>query len=248
MFKAMGIRTGLVLAVVLAVSGVVAQAASACEVQNKTSKAKYTELQAAVNAAEAGQTLKVTGTCEGNTTVEKDLTIIGKSPEATTLKGTGSGSVVTIIGGVTVTVSKLTITGGKASDGGGIYNEGTLTLSKATVSGNTAEEGGGIFNEVATVTLENSTVSGNTAARGDGMYNYGGTATLNKATVSGNTATALGGGIYNLGTATLNPKTKITENKASNKGGGIYDGKYAILVEAGGTVLGNTPENLYTQP
>ena len=48
-------------------------------------------------------------------------------------------------GGVTASISGLTITGGNATgNGGGLYNHGgTLTLTDCTVSGNSANDGGG---------------------------------------------------------------------------------------------------------
>jgi len=281
MFKAL---RGMVLAAFLAV-GLVAMTASAamaagCAVENTTSHAKYAgTLQEAVEAAGAGNTLKVSGTCEGETTIGKSVTITGKSAAATILKGTGASTVVTISPGTTVKITKITITGGHGETGGGITNKGTLALTKATVrantatnrgggisndgtltlkgstvSGNTAYEGGGISNEEdtlskATVTLSTSTVSGNTASEGGGgISTEGGAVTLTASTVKENTA-RLGGGIFNgFGTVTLNHKTVITKNTAAfGGGGGICNTEHAKLIEAGGTVTENTPENVVNE-
>ena len=352
-------RVLLVLVAALASSGVAAQAASACEVQNATTKATFATLQAGVTAAAAGNTLKIIGTCEGNTIIEKSLTITGKSTTAPTLKGSGAyGPVVLIAHSTTVTISKLTITGGtgnlmgggidnegtltvsnatisgntQAGEGGGIYNGGALTLvhsivtgntaadgggianenilklqystvsgntaeysqgngggiyeakggpltlehstvsgntathqgggiydefgheatlSNSTLSGNTAEEGGGIFTEIGPITLQHSIVKGNTASfSGGGIYNAHSGVTVTESVVTGNDAGEDGGGLFNgIGAVVLlNPKTKITKNKATIKGGGIYDAHEGKVVEAGGTVTSNTPENLYTEP
>ena len=49
--------------------------------------------------------------------------------------------------GVTASLSGLTITGGNAGSGGGLFNDGTVTLTDATVSGNSAaNSGGGLTN------------------------------------------------------------------------------------------------------
>ena len=72
-------------------------------------------LQAAQDAAAAGDTLKVKGTCHGPTTLSKDLTVVGQSNPGfgtATLDGDRAGSVVTIGPGVSAAISDLTITGG----------------------------------------------------------------------------------------------------------------------------------------
>jgi len=94
---------------------------------------------------------------------------------------------LTIDAGATVTLNRLTITGGNT----GIANSGTVTLNHSTITGNTAGQGGGIYNfqvpgasPGATVTLAGtSTITGNTAsggpnnegAIGGGIFNFCGT-------------------------------------------------------------------------
>ena len=99
-------------------------------------------LQSAVNAASAGASLLVIGTCAGDTTVTKNVTITGLGA---TLNGGGHGTVLTIDAGATVTINSLIITGGTGSpmhnelEGGGIVNlGGTVTLNHSTVIGNGA--------------------------------------------------------------------------------------------------------------
>ena len=87
-------------------------------------------------------------------------------------------------------LSGLTITGGSAGAGAGLFNYGgTTTLSNCTVSGNSANfSGGGVSTYYGTTTLTNCTVSGNSAQFGGGVYNYGGTTNLTNCSVSGNSA------------------------------------------------------------
>jgi hypothetical protein len=106
-----------------------------------------------------------------------------------------------------VTISGLTITGGKAAPGGGIFTGGTpLTVANTVITGNTAtgastdpRSGGGIRSVGANLTLLSSTVSGNTATgpgsppQGGGVYFNAGTLTIQNSTVSGNTADQSGG-------------------------------------------------------
>lgn len=137
-------------------------------------------------------------------------------------------------------MSGLTITGGQNTDGGGIYNAGTLTVCSCTISRNFAGEGAGIYN-AGTLTVINSTVSlnsGGYGSSGAGIYNdYAGSLTLTGSTIAGNAAGAAtpggsggdgnGGGLYSSGTATLTDCT-ISSNSAdgvpsdgSGYGGGI---------------------------
>jgi hypothetical protein len=149
--------------------------------------------------------------------------------------------------GTTVSIAGLTITNGNAAAGsiligGEILNEGTLTLNNVTVSGNRASYGGGIDNNGGTLTVENATVSGNFAAEGAGIYNNdSGTLLVKDTTVSGNEAYD-GGGIENSGTLTLKNSTvsgNTTESDASIDGGGgiLNDG---TLTLNNSTVSGNS--------
>ena len=131
----------------------------------------------------------------------------------------------------------LTITGGNADDGGGIYNCGALTMTDCTVSGNTSgSRGGAIFSE-GVLTLTDCTVSGNTASYSGGGIESHGSLTLSGCVIAGNSAndywsydesgsgseslsTGRGGGIYSEGVLRLTGCT-VSENTAS-EGGGIY--------------------------
>jgi len=150
----------------------------------------------------------------------------------------------------------LTITGGLAGSGGGIYNAGTLTVTNSTISGNGTEDslgypsaGAGIAN-VGTLTVANSTIDGNMAAdsAGGGIFNdAGGTLTVTNSTIANNIAhPAFGGyagdaaGILNFGT--LNAvNTTIAYNSFSFPGG--FPGGTSIaggLATFGPTTLDNT--------
>ena len=186
-------RVLLVSVAALGVSGVLAQAASACEVENTTSHAKYSEptgaLQSAVEGAVAGNTLKVTGTCEGDTTIGKNLTVEGKSATATMLKGNGSGSVVTVTGSATVTIKKLKITGGDANEGGGLFVEGgaKAIVESVTFADNEAYYGAGVDNAEGVITVSKSTFTENTSGSyGAALMSFGGEVTITKSTVTKN--------------------------------------------------------------
>jgi hypothetical protein len=102
----------------------------------------------------------------------------------------------------------LTLTGGRAADGGGVYIKGgSFTMSGGTISGNTArDDGGGVYLDDGTFALSGGTINGNHAESdfyGDGggvFVNYG-TFTMTDGTISGNTASGAtvtngGGGVF----------------------------------------------------
>jgi hypothetical protein len=213
-----------------------------CLVVN-TAGGGYRTLQAAVDAASAGDTLKVKGTCVGTTTISKNLSVGGQTNPAfgePRLDGGGGGPVVTVR--AAVAINNLTIRNGDTvavpfpgDQGGGIFNGGTLTLTGVTVTANSAWEGGGIFNASGTLTLTDSAVISNHADAGEaggvlgkgggGIFNYAnGTVTLIDSSVSGNTsAGGSGGGIYEdlEASLTLRGTSSITGNSA-DVGGGIF--------------------------
>ena len=163
--------------------------------------------------------------------ITTNMTIAGPGANVLTIDGQGNSGILSINAGANVTVSGLTLAHGKATDGGGIGNSGTLTLADCTVSGNSAGFGGGIYNALGMLTLTGCTVSGNSASsNGGGIDNATGTLTLTNSTVYGNKASSNGGGIDNAtGTLTLTDCT-VAGNSATG-GGGLYnDGSGPVSV------------------
>jgi hypothetical protein len=102
------------------------------------------------------------------------------------------------------------------SDGGGVFNNGTMTITNSTISENTVTKNGGAIFNAGTLNITNSTISGNTGA-----------------SVTQGSATFSGGGIGNQGSLTLVNST-ITSNTASAGAGG------GLSSNAGSSVLTNT--------
>ncbi len=132
-------------------------------------------------------------------------------------------------GGGILTISPLTMTrgslrGNRAVDGGGLVNMFRGTLTDVLVEDNEATVGMGGIDNRGVLTLANSTVRRNTAWVGGGIGNlFQGTGhlTLQGSTITSNTAdTGGGGGITSWGGITVTDTT-ISENRAEGAGGGV---------------------------
>jgi hypothetical protein len=222
-------------------------AAAASPITVCPSGCDYTTIQAAIEAASSGATIDVeAGTYFGPLTFDKSLTLVGAGASATTITVPHTGStVITVDSGVSAAVSAVTISGGRANFGGGIFNQSgaTLTLEHSTLAGNSALiRGGAIFNAPgATLTVEASLLSHNTAIDGGGaMVNPGGTVSLNHTTVTGNRSFyGRGGGIGNNGTMILSGST-VTGNVDNLGGGGLFNNEDGVLTVSGSTITDNT--------
>ena len=153
----------LAVALVAGLAPAAGAAPPACRVKNPTQGTWFATstgaaLTRSIAAANPGDRLNVFGRCRGSFSIAKDL----------------------------LTLNRTTVTGNRAaSDGGGIYNYGTLTLNNSRLTGNVSGGGGGGLFSEGQATLNYSTVTGNTAAFGGGILSVN-TLTLNHTTVSGN--------------------------------------------------------------
>jgi hypothetical protein len=178
---------------------------------------------------------------------------IGGGDNEVTLDGNNASGVLSVDSGVQATLENLTITHGNAdtSDGGGIYNRGTLTLSHSTLSANYAIFfGGAIYNSsVGMLTVSNSTLSANSASfdsihnagtltvanstisanSGGGFTNDAGTLTVANSTISANS----GGGFANRGTLTVTNSTISADSDT-----GIFNS--GTLTVSNSTLSGNS--------
>jgi hypothetical protein len=96
-------------------------------------------------------------------------TIVGPGARLLTISGGRRSRVFDIRGG-SLALDGMTITGGRADRGGGIYNDrGTLALDDVVLRGNRARVGGGLYNNGA-ATLTDVVIRGNTARAGSGLF------------------------------------------------------------------------------
>jgi hypothetical protein len=184
---------------------------------------------------------------------QQDVTIIGPGADKLSLVSTSNLTTLLMNNG-TVSISGMTITGGQAQQGGGIYKTGgDLTLDGVVVSGNKATftnaatasvSGAGIHDFAGSLTIKRSTVSGNTGiahatstgnaiVRGSGIYSST-TLTVEQSLIVGNSglataggtanAAASGGGIYHQGFDTFVLKNSTVSDNSVDASGGAFPG------------------------
>ena len=185
----------------------------------------------------------------GELQITDDVTIDGPGAALISVSGNNASRVFEV-DLVHAAISGLTITGGLADQGGGIWNQGDLSVTGCIVSDNHSfsvetGSGGGIYNSGGQLTVDSCTIERNTARDGGGIANYGGGDTkVVSCTLVDNTC-YYGGGIRNAGsTLTVNSST-IERNSANYTGGGILNGfddpgAMTVAVVSSCTIEGNT--------
>ncbi len=177
----------------------------------------------------APQTITLAGTLELTEAAGPEV-INGPGASLVTVSGNNAVEVFNVGSGVTATLSSLTVSGGSATNGGGIDNLGTLMLSDNVINNCYASNDGGGIDNTGTMTVTNSTISSNnstafsTGSRGGGIENTG-TLTLTNSTIAGNSANGGdgGGGIANSGTFSITDCTFSGNSAFGGGGGGIYN-------------------------
>ncbi len=175
---------------------------------------------------------------------DSDVELVGLyGAETTVLHGAGSGQVVlSFIGDLTV--SGLTVTGGRVESGtgfgGGVYVQyGHVEVLDAVLSDNEAWNGAGLHLSAGDAWVEGSVISGNTSwESGGGIGVHNGDLVVRHCDVHGNLASDDGGGLsVQEGTLTLE-NSKLFRNSALGYGGGaaVYEGTMTV---SGSTLLEN---------
>ncbi|MEM7028117.1 MAG: LamG-like jellyroll fold domain-containing protein [Chloroflexota bacterium] len=213
-------------------------------------------LQAAHNAANEGDTLKVAGTCLGvsgldpaasltqTLYISKSLTVQGgytmsnwlADPDTTlyptTLDADQGGRVIYVSDNVTVTLSHLTISGGNYDgngEGAGIYNAGSLTVTHSILADNRL-----------IAVFANS-------ARGGAIYNDNSLIVVNSVFTNNqaigwrvNFDDADGGAIYNKRDADIQISGSLFTDNLADTGGAIYNDGTGMVIN--NTFYNNTAE------
>lgn len=141
-------------------------------------------------------------------------TIDGLGAPALTIHANSQSRVLEVGSGVTVVIDSVTITGGSASLGGGIFSNGALAVKNSTIRDCVGDYGGGIHSLGSSLTLTNSTIRDNSVSGG-------------------------GGGVFNGSTMLTVTNSTLRDNSAASEAGGIFNGQFSTLVATNVTMNGN---------
>ena len=196
-----------------------------------------TAVQAALNAggsyAFAGDcTLAITSTLSAGSTTTP--TTLDGNGHAVVFDGNNLTQILSVNGGVALTLVDLTLRHGTSGggNGGAIDNSGTLTVTASTLVSNSAGNGfGGAVNNDGTATISASTLASNTATYGGAVHNgTAGTVTISASTLVSNTASDSGGTVYNnTGTVTISASTLVSN--AARNGGAMHNLNGALSLD-----------------
>jgi uncharacterized repeat protein (TIGR01451 family) len=239
-----------------------------CRARINNGTTTYASVQAAVDAANAGDLVKVAGgLCLGATEragtwqhvyISKTVTLRGGydtgdwtsydfAANPTTLDALDQGRVIYIAGSIAPTVEGFHLTGGYAgtSYGGGMrVDTAAATLRDLHIYSNRGYNGGGLYLYYSDATLARSAVYSNTASyNGGGLYAYeSDNAQVNGNQIFANTCTAWngsGGGIYLSYSDMALRGNDIFSNTVPYNGGGVYlQRTFATL--SGDRIYGNS--------
>ncbi len=195
----------------------------------------YCEIQTAIdNAVDTDEVVVAPGTYfETINFLDKAITLRSTDPNDagvvlnTIINGGASGTVVICNSGegANTVLSGFTITGGNASEGGGMLNDfSSPGVTNCTFIGNTATgNGGGMFNENSSATVTNCTFVANAANFGGGMYSINGSPTVTNCTFVANAAN-FGGGMFNVSSNPTVTNCTFCGNDPDDISGGFVDG------------------------
>lgn len=177
---------------------------------------------------------------ENGMNVELDLN--GHSLSRNLSASNANGSVISIKSGGTFTLKDSSgnnsglLTGGRATNGGGVLNKGTFHFNGGTITGCNATNGGAVRND-GTMTMNGGVITSCNANDCGGIYNASGQSlTITSGSISYCQSNAGGGGVVNYGTASISNCT-MSFNTATTRGGAIWSN--GPLTVDGCTIAGN---------
>jgi predicted outer membrane repeat protein len=214
---------------------------------NDTAGAPFCTVQAAINAASAGDRIEIAaGSYIETLTIDRNLTLHGAG--ISTVEGACDGQTnllgapaISVRVGVIALVTDVTVKGGTASLGGGVNNAGVLFLASSEVCQNSAfNQGGGIYSSGA-LSLTRVQVYDNQQAsagvEGGGLFVASGRTLVRNSTFTNNRV-ARGGGIsvasggtlvLSRSTLKLNFADGTFPSAVSSRGGGLNNSGTAII-------------------
>lgn len=177
----------------------------------------------------SGQRINISNMTGTRVTIDGDLNNDGHADVI--INADNRSSAFMINSGSNVQIDGLVIKNGySSSNGGGLYNSGTLEIKNSELLSNSSGNyGGAIYNEShGVLDIKNSVIDSNSAKNGGAIANDG-RMQASASTLSENTA-KFGGAIYT-GSDSANEIRGVTlnSNEATASGGGIYSKGDAII-------------------
>ncbi len=219
----------------------------------------YGTIQAAINAAPNGATVRLVGGAIFTESIDFSARVLGVEggynatcaalvPGSTSrVDGAALGSVVDLTGGSIVRLSNLVIRLGSAFGGGlDLLGFSHATLSNTDVISNSGVSGGGIYIGAGSqVTLTGgSTVSNNSSSAGGGAIVYGRLNALDTASdITGNRSDNDGGGVYLAGGTLYLNGADVHANTAAGvagRGGAIFAVSGSVVTMTASVFIGES--------
>lgn len=177
----------------------------------------------------------VTFNC-GNSPVTITLTTLHTVNANTTIDGgkkitlaASNVGLFQVAAGRTLTLKNITLSNGKALNGGAVENLGTLTLTNVKLNSNQATSSGGAIENQGTLTITNSQFTSNHAVNGGAIASENaGTATLNRVTFTQNNG-ADGGALYLATGATVNVTNSTFSGNTASYGAGAENNGTLVI-------------------
>ena len=171
------------------------------------------------------------------------LTIIANNGQAV-INGGGLDRVLDVLYNASLDLRNITVSGGKASYGGGIQvaSNTNLNLLSCSINGNSSSLGGAGISSSGNVTINDSIITGNYSEYyygGGGIQNNSGQLTINNSTISKNTSYS-GAAIYNSSTNSTSTITNSTISENISSLGSSIVHSYGQLHIRNSTISNNT--------
>ena len=161
----------------------------------------YNSLRHAINYTSNESTIylnegKYVGQNNRNISLDKSVTIIGKSKENTIIDCESSGRLFTMSSNSKLTLINLTLKNGNPTDNGGlIHNEGgEITIKNCILSNSQGyKNGGAIYNNLGTINIENTLFINNSALEYGGVIYTNGETNIKNSNFTQNFLTSIDG-------------------------------------------------------
>lgn len=169
------------------------------------------------------------------------LSLIGTSQENTILDAEGQSGVLHLNYDINNTISNLTITGGYAEEGAGIYMYKSYPVIENVLLGNNiaSENGGGICIDFSTPKVSNLSVFDNSADHGGGIYIKSSNPKICNTKVQENYAKT-GGGLYVDHASPSFINCLLANNNSSGSGGAFFFNEFGSPDLINVTIANNT--------